>query len=70
MTKERLLHAAPRLPPGLGEIYFHPATGRDALLTRLMPDYDHEGELGALLDPEARAALERRATLRGWSIAR
>lgn len=67
MTAEKLLRAAPHLPPGLGEIYFHPAAGRDALLTRLMPDYDHEGELETLLGAEARAALGRRARLRGWS---
>ncbi len=57
MTADRLLQAAPRLPPGLGEIYFHPATARDALFTRLMPDYEPEAELAALLDPAVRAAL-------------
>jgi len=66
MTAEKLIALAPRLPPGLSEIYFHPATGRDALLTRLMPDYGHERELEALLDPAVRAALERRAVLRRW----
>ena len=45
------------MPAGLLEIYFHPATHRDALLTRLMPDYEHEAELAALCDPEVRAAL-------------
>lgn len=58
MTEERLLRLIPRLPPGLSEIYFHPAAGRDALLDRFMPDYEHEGELAALVSPEVRAALQ------------
>ena len=57
MTAARLAALAPRLPGGLSEIYFHPATHRDAVLTRLMPDYEHEAELAALCDPEVRAAL-------------
>ena len=44
---------------GTGEIYFHPATRRDPELIRAMPDYDHVGELQALLSPKVRAALER-----------
>ena len=52
------LAATRRLRPGLNEIYFHPATERDPLLTRLMPDYDHTGELAALLSPALREALE------------
>ncbi len=66
MTGSRLRRAAPHLPPGLGELYFHPATGRGPDLVRLMPDYDHTGELSALLDPDVRAALTARARLRGW----
>ena len=38
------------LPDGDSEIYFHPAAGRDAVLDRLMPDYEHEAELAALLE--------------------
>ena len=57
MTEDRLLRLIPRLPPGLSEIYFHPAAGRDALLDRLMPDYDHAGEMAALLSPRVSAAL-------------
>jgi hypothetical protein len=57
MTEERLLRLIPHLPPGRNEIYFHPAAGRDALLERLMPDYEHEAELSALLSPRVRAAL-------------
>lgn len=57
MTQARLLALIPRLPPGLSEIYFHPAAGRDALLDRLMPDYEHEAELAALLSPAVPEAL-------------
>ncbi len=57
MTEARVLRLIPRLPAGLSEIYFHPAAGRDALLDRLMPGYDHEGEMAALLSPAVRAAV-------------
>lgn len=57
MTADRLLRAAPMRPAGLGEIYFHPATTQNALLRRLMPEYDPAGEMAALLDPAVRAAL-------------
>ncbi len=57
MTAERLLRLAPLLPVGRSEIYFHPAAWRDAALDALMPDYGHEAELAALLDPRVRAAL-------------
>jgi hopanoid biosynthesis associated protein HpnK len=60
MTEERLLRLIPRLPPGRNEIYFHPAAERDATLDRLMPDYEHEAELAALLSPRVRAALAAR----------
>lgn len=51
MTPERVRLLLDRLPDGRTEIYFHPASQRDATLTRLMPDYQHEAELAALLDP-------------------
>lgn len=57
MTSAHLLRLAPHLPPGLSEIYFHPATQRNPLLRRLMPDYEHEAEFAALCDPVIRAAL-------------
>jgi len=57
MTEARLLRLIPNLPPGRNEIYFHPAARPDAWLERLMPDYEHEAELAALLSPRVRAAL-------------
>jgi hypothetical protein len=58
MTADRLQLLAQNLPDGVSEIYLHPASGRDAVLDRLMPAYQHEAELKALLDPAVRAAFE------------
>ncbi len=58
MSTERLLSVADRLPDGVSEVYLHPAIRRDAVLTRLMPDYAHEEELAALLDVRVRAQIE------------
>jgi chitin disaccharide deacetylase len=49
MTSERLGRLLEALPQGESEIYFHPAVERDEELCRLMPDYEHEAELEALL---------------------
>ncbi len=49
MTQDRVRALMDVLPKGLSEVYFHPATERDAVLRRLMPDYEHEAELEALL---------------------
>jgi hypothetical protein len=38
-----------QLPRGITELYFHPATGEDAILRRHMPTYEHEAEFSALL---------------------
>ena len=56
MTADRLVQLAAHLPPGECEIYTHPATSRDGL-TALMPEYEHEAELAALLDPKVRQAF-------------
>ena len=58
MTTDRLLKLIPHLPAGLSEIYFHPATWRDARIAALMGDYEHEAELQTLLSPDVRSALE------------
>jgi len=49
MTAPRIAALLKNLPPGSSEIYFHPATARGADLQSLMPDYEHEAELQALL---------------------
>jgi len=59
MTAERVQRLLAELPPGDSEIYFHPATRRDPVLDRLMPDYQHEAELAALLDPALAASRPR-----------
>lgn len=57
VTEDRLLRLAPHLPEGVSEIYFHPASRRDPLIDRLMPDYQHEAELQALCSLAVRAAF-------------
>ena len=57
MTVTKLLRLAAHLPEGVSEVYFHPASRRDAVLTALMPDYEHEAEFAALLDPTVRSAF-------------
>jgi chitin disaccharide deacetylase len=52
MTADRIRRLLSNLPDGDSEIYFHPAARRDAVLDRLMPTYEHEAELAALLDVE------------------
>ena len=49
MTRDRVQRLLANLPSGDSEIYLHPATERDATLRRLMPEYEHEAELAALL---------------------
>jgi hopanoid biosynthesis associated protein HpnK len=58
MTAARVDRLLRHLPEGDTEIYFHPAARRDAVLDRLMPDYEHEAELEALL-----TACHRRDTI-------
>jgi chitin disaccharide deacetylase len=50
MTQQRVRRLLAALPEGESEIYFHPAVARDTTLRRLMPDYQHEAELAALLE--------------------
>jgi chitin disaccharide deacetylase len=57
MTKNRLLNLIRGLPPGLSEIYLHPATGHypgDA------PGYRYRDEFDALVDPQVIAACRDR----------
>src|SRR5580704_2502468 len=50
MTHDRVRRLLENLPDGVSEIYFHPATQRDDVLIRLMPDYEHTAEFATLLD--------------------
>ncbi|GBR04197.1 hopanoid biosynthesis-associated protein HpnK [Acetobacter oeni] len=68
MTTDRVAALAAHLPEGVSEIYFHPATAKNALLQRLMPTYEHEAELAALCSPGFQAGLRHSSTkLIGWS---
>jgi hopanoid biosynthesis associated protein HpnK len=60
MTAGRVGRLLAQLPDGDTEIYFHPAAWRDATLVRLMPDYEHEAELAALLTVDRLAIRESR----------
>jgi len=62
MTADRVRVLLRNLPEGHSEIYFHPATGKNASLSRLMPDYEHEAEFQALMDHGLRPAV---ASIRG-----
>ncbi len=50
MTTARVKTLLENLPPGVSEIYFHPATCRDATLHNLMPDYEHVAEWETILN--------------------
>ncbi|EHH68795.1 hopanoid biosynthesis-associated protein HpnK [Gluconobacter morbifer] len=68
MTPDHIRGLIPRLPSGISEIYFHPATAQNAMMHRFMPDYDQTGELAALLNPTVREAFERAHVARiGWA---
>ncbi|GBQ27151.1 hopanoid biosynthesis-associated protein HpnK [Gluconacetobacter azotocaptans] len=68
MTTDRVAALAAHLPDGLSEIYFHPATAKNALIDRVMPDYEHAAELAALCSPGFRAGLSHcRALPTTWT---
>ena len=45
------------LPEGTSELYCHPADGQPAMLAPYQPDYDHGGEVSALVSPRVREIL-------------
>lgn len=59
MTEQYLLATLERLQPGISEFYFHPGCLPDAEISRLMPDYNHQEELAALLSPKVRERLQQ-----------
>ncbi|MBV8971490.1 MAG: hopanoid biosynthesis-associated protein HpnK [Sphingomonadaceae bacterium] len=63
MTAERLRAAIDRLPPGLSEIYVHPATRDD--YPGHGPAYRHRAELAALTDPAIAAQIAARGVTTG-----
>ncbi len=61
MDEAKLLRILGRLPPGVTEIYLHPATRSGAAIAQSMSQYRHADELTALLSPRVRAAIENAA---------
>src|SRR5262249_6577954 len=58
LDERYLLHVIATLPPGVSEVYGHPATRQAAATARFQPGYDHAGEVAALTSARVRAALE------------
>jgi len=58
VTEERILTLIEALPPGVSELYLHPATARSAPLVRAMPRYRQVEELDALLSRTVRRRIE------------
>jgi len=54
---ELVLRIVQRLPQGVTEIYFHPATSRCPELLRTMPTYHHQSEFDTLTNPALRDLL-------------
>lgn len=65
MDESRLLRIVGQLPPGVTEIYLHPATESGAAIAASMPDYRHRDELQALLSPAVRGALSEAGVMLG-----
>lgn len=57
MDEARMLEILARLPPGVTEIYLHPATESGGSIAPSMSAYRHAGELAALLSPRVRGAV-------------
>ena len=57
MTEAKLLAVIARLPPGISEIYLHPAVATGQPIAASMSRYRHSEELAALLSPRVRAAI-------------
>ncbi len=68
MTASRVIPALPKLPVGLTEVYFHPASVRDLSLKRLMPEYEHEAEFACLTSSDFKAGIRAsRLELTTWA---
>jgi hopanoid biosynthesis associated protein HpnK len=57
MTEDRLLALLPNLPPGVSEIYAHPARRTTPALAAAMPGYRHADELAALVSPAVKQRI-------------
>jgi chitin disaccharide deacetylase len=57
MDEAKLLTILARLPPGITEIYLHPAVQSGPVIADSMARYRHADELAGLLSPRVRAAV-------------
>lgn len=57
MTETRILGLLPHLPPGVSDLYCHPATRTTPELAADMPGYRHSDELAALVSPAVRRRI-------------
>ncbi len=57
MVESRVLGLLPYLPPGVSELYCHPATRTTPALAAAMPGYRHEDELAALVSRAVRQSI-------------
>jgi hopanoid biosynthesis associated protein HpnK len=57
MDEAKMLAVLARLPPGITEIYLHPAVQSGSPIAESMSRYRHADELAALLSPRVRAAI-------------
>jgi chitin disaccharide deacetylase len=60
MDEPTLLAILARLPPGVTEIYLHPATESGAAIASSMREYRHADEFAALLSPRVREVIVAR----------
>ncbi len=65
MDEKTLLAVLARLPPGITEIYLHPATVSGSAIAASMSGYRHADELAALLSPRVRVAAAAAGVGRG-----
>jgi chitin disaccharide deacetylase len=68
MDEETLLAILARLPPGVTEIYLHPATESGSAIASTMTRYRHADELAALLSPRVRGAIAATGIGRGGFV--
>jgi hopanoid biosynthesis associated protein HpnK len=65
LDEDALLEILAKLPPGVTEIYLHPATDTRSPIIASMSDYRHSAELAALLSNRVAAAVAATGAARG-----
>jgi len=65
MDERTMLKILARLPPGVTELYLHPATTSGGAIASSMQGYRHQEEWSALLSSPVRAAIEASGAIRG-----